>query len=175
MADGPLKLRAVDADDVAVLAACLQDALVPVHDMRFLRDESCFVLVANRFRWEKVPASLVDPVGATIVAETVADAGLEAGGDGRFERVHTALSIEHVKRCQTRGFDPHDPADTERLMEILTILAEDGALTLLFAGDAAVRLEVERIEVIVQDVGEPWPTMWRPIHPLDEPPPSPAV
>lgn len=161
--NGPLKLRAVDADDIAVMSACLQDALVPVHDMRFLAGEESFVLVANRFCWEKLPPELLDPSEAGAVAE---------GEEGGFERVHSALSIEHVRRVQTRGFSPSEPADTERLMEVLALTAEDGnghpALTLLFAGGAAVRLDVEKIEVILQDVGEPWPTMWRPAHPMDE-------
>ncbi len=168
MTTGPLKLRAVDADDLAVMAACLQDALVPVHDMRFLRDEASFVLVANRFCWEKLPPSALEAAAGAPSSEAVADAGGQGlEPEGRFERVHAALSIEHVTRCQVRGFDPQDPADAERLLEILTLTAEDGALTILFAGGAAVRLEVERIEAIVQDVGEPWPTMWRPAHPLE--------
>ncbi len=50
----PLKLRAVDANDLAVIGACLQDALVPVQDMCFLADEHRFVMVANRFCWEKL-------------------------------------------------------------------------------------------------------------------------
>lgn len=172
MASGPLKLRAVDEDDLSVLAACLQDALVPVHDMRFIREDASFVLVANRFCWEKLPPSALDALAGQ---DSDADAAAEAEEstdavepDGRFERVHAALSIEHVKRCQTRGFSPNEPADAERLMEILTLMYEDGALTVVFAGGAAVRLEVDDIEVVVQDVGEPWPTMWRPSHPLDD-------
>jgi hypothetical protein len=49
---GPLKLRAEDAEDLDVVSACLQDAIVPLSDMEFLAGEKRFVLVANRFRWE---------------------------------------------------------------------------------------------------------------------------
>lgn len=172
MAAGPLKLRAVDEDDLAVLAACLQDALVPVHDMRFIAEDSSFVLVANRFCWEKLPPSAIGSEAvegaASVENDVAAEDDIAAEADGRFERVHSALSIEHVKRCQTRGFSPTDPAEADRLLEILTVMYEDGALTLVFAGDAAVRLEVDGIEAVVQDVGEPWPTMWRPSHPLGE-------
>jgi hypothetical protein len=155
----PLRLRAIDDEDLAVLAACLQDALVPAQDMRYLADEKRFVLVANRFCWERLPAT-----------------GLGAGGDGApdagpFERVHCGLTIEHVRRVQTRGFAEAGAGDSEKLYEVLTILAEPGAdsgavLTLVLAGEAAVRLEVDRIEVIAGDVGEPWPTLWRPDHAL---------
>ena len=51
-----LQLRAVDADDLSILGAYLQDALVPVSDMCFLSAENRFVLVANRSRWEKLEA-----------------------------------------------------------------------------------------------------------------------
>ena len=47
-----LKLRAEDGEDIAVLSAVLQDALVAVGEMAWLPDEHRFVLVANRFRWE---------------------------------------------------------------------------------------------------------------------------
>ena len=160
MVSSPLRLRAIDADDVAVLAACLQDALVPSRDMRFLATENRFVLVANRFCWEKLPATSLDPM-----------AGQEEKGP--FERVHCGLTIEHVTRVQARGFNPvgEDEDEEERLFEVLTLLAEDdgkgtATLTLVFAGNVAVRLELGKIEVFAQDVSEPWPTLWRPNHPL---------
>src|ERR1700739_345831 len=48
-----LKLRAEDADDLAVISACLQDALVAVRDLAFVPQDQTFVLVANRFSWER--------------------------------------------------------------------------------------------------------------------------
>ncbi len=55
MAD-PLKLRGEDEDDLAVISAVLQDALVAVGEMAYFPEEARFVLVANRFRWESPPA-----------------------------------------------------------------------------------------------------------------------
>src|SRR5437764_3732668 len=51
--DGRLRLRAEDAEDLAVISACLQDALVSVRDLAYDREARSFVLVANRFRWER--------------------------------------------------------------------------------------------------------------------------
>ena len=59
MAQERLRLRARDADDLAVIAACVQDALVPVVDMAFLPTEKRFVLALNRFRWDLVDAGNV--------------------------------------------------------------------------------------------------------------------
>jgi hypothetical protein len=136
-----LKLRAVDAEDVAVIAAVLQDALVPVAEMAWLPDEQRFVLVANRFRWE--PA---EP---------------RAG----FERTLAGLCIEHVTLVQRRGFSP---GDENRILELLALRAEGDVLFLDFAGGASIRLEIVRIEGRLDDLGEPWPTRWRPRHAVDE-------
>ncbi len=61
----PLKLRAHDAEDLGALAACLQDALVPLADVVYLKAEKRFVMVANRFMWErgaqKAPAPMAEP------------------------------------------------------------------------------------------------------------------
>ena len=47
-----LKLRAEDTEDLAVISACLQDALVAVRDLAYAPEEHSFLFVANRFRWE---------------------------------------------------------------------------------------------------------------------------
>ncbi|HXQ52688.1 MAG TPA: DUF2948 family protein [Stellaceae bacterium] len=140
---GALKLRAVDAVDVSVLSTVLQDALVPVAEMVWLPDERRFALVANRFRWEP-----------------------EAGaGRGTFERTLTGLCIDHVASVRRRGFSP---AETDRILELLALRAEGSSIYLEFAGGGSIRLEVERIECRLDDLGEPWPTRWRPRHPIDD-------
>ena len=51
-----LRLLANDIDDVGVLSALLQDAIVPGSDMSFDRKLNEFVIVANRFCWEMEPS-----------------------------------------------------------------------------------------------------------------------
>jgi hypothetical protein len=138
---GALRLRAVDGDDLQVISAILQDALVPVAEMAFLPDEHRFVLVANRFRWEP-------------------------GADGvrhEFERILAGLCIDHVVSVQRRGFSP---SDGDRILSLLALNADEEGLILHFAGGSAIRLEVEQIACRIDDLGEPWPTRWRPQHPL---------
>ena len=50
-----LRLLAHDGDDVAVLSALLQDAIIPGSDMSFDRKLNEFVIIANRFCWELEP------------------------------------------------------------------------------------------------------------------------
>jgi Protein of unknown function (DUF2948) len=148
-AGAALKLRAEDADDLAVLSACLQDALVPVRDLAYVRDQKIFVFVANRFRWES---------GSRPVP-------------GERQRILCAVTFSAVAGVSYRGFRR---SDEDRILALLAIRAEAervGATAILleFSGHAAIRLEVERIQCRAKDLGEPWPTPWHPRHDAEEP------
>ena len=140
-----LKLRAADAEDLAVISAILQDSLVTIGEMAYLPDESRFVLVANRFKWE--PQAAATPA--------------------KGERVLTGLCIDGVKTVNRRGFSPRD---SDRILALLALHAEgegaQAALILDFAGGSSVRLEVGQILCHLDDLGEPWPTRFRPRHPV---------
>jgi len=140
-----LKLRAGDAEDLSVISAVLQDAVVPADEMAYLPDERRFVLIANRFRWEDADEV---PVPGRI-----------------YERVHCALVIDAVQAVRTRGVDPRSK---DRILSLLALEYRDGAIELVFSAGAAIRLEVERIICHFEDVAEPYPTRWRPSHALDE-------
>jgi Protein of unknown function (DUF2948) len=140
---GPLKLRAEDEEDLAVVSAVLQDALVPIGEMAFLPEEKRFVLVANRFKWEGEPLQ----------------------GGKLFERTHTGIAFDEVAAVKTRGFDRKE---ADRILQVLAVRAEPGAVLFDFSGSDSMRLEVGRILCHLEDLGEPWPTPWRPRHPLEE-------
>lgn len=131
---GPLRLRAVDADDLAVIAACLQDAILPIADMGFDADAGRFALVANRFRWE---------------------------GEGN-ERVNAGVVIHHARAVKLKGIDR---ADRAQMLNLLTISYQDGAVLLTCSADCSIRIDAERLEVTLEDIGEPWPSVNRPEHP----------
>jgi len=146
--DRPLKLQAKDDEDIAVIAACLQDALVPVGDLTYLPAERRFVAVLNRFCWEAADA--------------------RAATDA-YQRVLCGLRFDTVRGVKLRGVDRRDSG---RLLQLLTIEPADGAITLIFAGDVAFRLEVEAVRCILEDLVEPWPTQWQPSHDDETPPES---
>ena len=146
----PLKLRAEDADDLAVISACLQDALVVVGDFAFDRDVHRFMFVANRFRWE---------------------GGLRpAAGEGGFERTLCGIAFDEVTAVSYRGFRR---ADGERILSLLAVQPQTGerggVIDLEFAAGATVRLEVGRIACRLRDLGAPWPTQWLPGHDAEPP------
>lgn len=146
----PLKLIAKDEEDLRVIAACLQDAVLPMGEMGYQSHAKRFVLIVSRFRWE-------DP---------------EEPRDGEtperlFHRVHCAVRFDGVKAVKLRGLDR---GRRSRIVELLTVEPGNGHIDLVFAGGGMVRLMMDRILCRLEDVDEPWPTQWRPVHPdADEP------
>ena len=140
-----LKLRAEDAEDLAVVSACLQDALVPVRDLAYVPEDRTFLLVANRFRWEN---------------------GLNPAPDEpAYERTLCGITFSEVAAVSYNGFRR---TEDSRILSLLAIRPEDGAVHLEFSGGATIRLEVARILCLATDLGEPWPTQWQPRHDADE-------
>jgi len=140
-----LKLCAEDAEDLLVISACLQDALVPVRDLAYIPEERTFLLIANRFRWENG----VRP----------------APGEAGLERTLCGITFSEVTAVSYSGFRR---SENGRILSLLAIRAENGKVHLEFSGGAAIRLEVACILCHAKDVGEPWPTPWQPRHDLDE-------
>jgi Protein of unknown function (DUF2948) len=160
-----LKLSAGDVEDLAVISACVQDALVPIGEMTYLPAEQAFQLALNRFRWDRVdPNAPEPPMIPTRGSGSPKDAVFWDPSDRgpAYERVMSGLRFEHVTSVQTRGIDLRK---RERILELLTIHAEQGAIVLVFAGDATIRLEVTELRCFLEDFGQAWPTRWRPHHP----------
>ena len=146
-----LKLRAEDEADLQVLAACLQDALVPVADMIWLRDQRRFAMVVNRFMWE-VPPESVEPDEDGAAAEV-------------HSRTHAILSIQNVTSVRLRGIDQRRRGET---LSLLSLRADETSVDMEFGGGGTIRIEVDRLDCYLEDVGSPWPTAWRPSHPDTE-------
>ncbi|AHM05797.1 hypothetical protein roselon_03543 [Roseibacterium elongatum DSM 19469] len=133
-ADRPVALRALDAGDLEVISSLTQDAVLPVVEMTWDRPRRRFALLLNRFRWE------------------------DAGRHSPPERVQSVLAIEDVQRVSSQGIDRADRDIVLSLLAIEWAPAEDGAgrVTLVFAGDGAVALDVEALEVTLRDVTRPY-------------------
>lgn len=143
MDNDSLKLSARDEKDLQVIAAVLQDSIVPCCDMLYRPADKCFVMVLHRFRWEEgtQQAEKADPPA--------------------YERVHCLLEVDGVEGVRMRGVEG---AVAGGMMELLTILLDDGALVLVFAGGAQVRLRLGSWLLRIKDIGLPWPTTHQPAH-----------
>lgn len=154
-ADPALRLRAEDEEDLKVISACLQDSLVLVGDLAYFPDDESFVLLANRFLWER---------------------GKPRPKRGH-ERALAAVVFGKVESVSYRGFKK---GDRERLLSLLAVCCENApenapgeapgnaAILLEFSAGAVVRLGVRGIDCRVRDLSEPWPTPWRPAHGIGE-------
>lgn len=148
-AEAPLRLRAVAVDDLAVISALLQDAVLPVTEMRHDRRRRRFALLVNRFRWED------------------RDRAERAGR--AYERVQSLLVVDGVLGVASQGIDRRDRDTVLSILALGFEPAADGAgrVVLTFAGDGAVALEVECLEVTLRDVTRPYlaPSRRAPGHP----------
>ena len=136
--EGPLHLVAQDADDMRVISTLVQDAVLPVTEISHDPKRRRFALLLNRFRWED-----------RTQAEAVGRA---------YERVRSVLVVEDVLKVQSFGFDRADKDLVLSLLSIDFAPGEDGTgrLTLTLAGDGAIALDVEALELRLEDVTRPY-------------------
>lgn len=142
----PLRLRAAAPADYDLLAACVQDALMPVSEMAWLRRARRFVAVFDRFSWE--------------IAE---ERGAAASGRAPRPRfvIQSAIRFEGVGAARARALDRR-PGGAP--LELLTLSPGRRSVSLLFAGGGAIRLEGEGIEAWLEDIGPPRPATAFPRH-----------
>jgi Protein of unknown function (DUF2948) len=142
-----LKLVALDKDDIEVVSAHVQDALVKVADIFWQPHEHRFVMALKRFDWMKA-----------------VDALKNKAPDHR--RCRTALRFERVISCKCRGLDQ---TGKDALLNLLAVEfverdAPGGTVTMTFSGGGAIRLEVECLEAELVDLGEVFTAMACPDH-----------
>jgi hypothetical protein len=141
-----LKLIALDKDDVEVISTHLQDAVLKVGDIVWRPSERRLVLGLNRFDWE---------------------AAVDAAPS--FRRRRTALRFDRVLAVKCRNMSRDDPDAVLNLLAVEFTAADppSGFITLVFSGDAALRLQVECLEAELADLGPTWTTVACPSHPLN--------
>jgi len=147
--EAPLNLGAQDADDLHILSALLQDAVFPITEMKWQAGRHRFALLLNRFRWE-------DEENARKRNRAV-------------ERVQSLLVVDNVLSVASQGLDRDDKDVILSLMSITFDPSEDagGRLLLTLAGDGAIRLGIEALDLTLRDMTRPYiaPSKKTPEHP----------
>ncbi|MFK4810594.1 DUF2948 family protein [Devosia neptuniae] len=140
-----LKLLALDTEDLDVLSAHVQDAVVRVADMGYARGDRRFALLMNRYDWESDKPR------------------------GKGVRKRAALHFDAVQSVVTAGFDPnaHDGVLNLLAITFIPIDGPAGMVELSFAGGGTVRLGVECLEARLSDLGAAWAATAKPAHTLD--------
>jgi hypothetical protein len=141
-----LRLKAEDAEDLQVIAAYLQDAVVLVKDIAYLPGTRRLAMVANRFCWE-------DELGAVPAGKT-------------HRRARAGFHFDNVEKVRSRNIDQDRH---EGVLNLLTITFEggeapSGTVVLTFSGDGEIRIDVEALEAHLADMGRTWETPNLPSH-----------
>jgi hypothetical protein len=131
--DKPLRLIAFEVDDLQVISAMVQDAVLSAREMSWRPKQRRFAMLLNRFRWEATQPDFA-------------------------ERVQAVLSFEDVHSIRTQGFDRTDP---DLILSLLNVTFEAdtdgmGYCIVTLAGDGAIRLKVEVLEASLRDVTRPY-------------------
>jgi hypothetical protein len=129
-----LKLIALDADDLAIISAHVQEARVQASDIIWRQGEKRLVIGMNRLDWEQTMA-----------------------GDATPRRLLSVLRFDRVLACKSRHIDLEAPAETA--LELLGIEfnphdAPGGSVVLMFGDGGALRLDVECLECELADLGQ---------------------
>ncbi len=149
--ESPLRLQALDLDDLRILSALVQDAVFPITEMSWQPGKRRFGLLLNRFRWE--------------------DRDRAAAQSRKFERVQSMLVIDDVLKVASSGIDRSEKDMIVSLLSLAFIEGVDGAgkLEMTLAGDGAIALEVECLDVTLKDVTRPYsaPSGSAPMHSIE--------
>ena len=128
-----LRLMALDAEDLAIVSAHLQDADVDPAALTYLAETKRFVFVAGRYDWVRSRSDI-------------------------HERCQAGIHFDHVRRVTHQGLDTRQARQPLTLLGILfqPVDAPGGNIVLTFSCGAAVRLDVECIEARLADIGPRW-------------------
>lgn len=143
--EAPLNIGALDAEDLKVISALSQDAVFPASEMKWMKSEGRFALLLNRFRWEDAPGTARPP-----------------------ERVQSVLVFSNVQAVASQGVSRSEDGTVMSLLSIEFEPTQDpsGHVILTLAGDGALRLRVEALDVMLKDVTRPYvaPSKRKPDH-----------
>ena len=139
-----LKLIANSNDDLRVISAHLQDAIVSPSDIAHLKKNRIFLIQLNRFMWEDV----------------------EKGVFRKNKRIRTILKFDNVVSVFSKNINSQDKARFLDFLAIETNILPDKyyEIKLIFSGDSVIKIRSEVIEVTLDDQGSPWESKTKPKH-----------
>ena len=139
-----LKLIGKNQEDLKVISAYLQDSVVTVKDMVFLKNNRIFVMIVNRFMWEDV----------------------ERGVFRQNKRIRCAIKFEEIFKIKSKNINQKR---TSKILECLAInsnlnIDEIYKTKIFFSGGSVITLFAEAIDVVMHDLGKPWNVKHIPRH-----------
>ena len=139
-----LKLLGRSIEDLKTISAYLQDSIIIQKDITFLKKNKIFLMLANRFMWEDA----------------------ERGLFRENKRIRCALRFDQVSNVLCKNINQKKKNKVLELLAIKNISMKDqtSKISLIFAGDSIITILVEEIDVLLDDLGEPWVVKKAPKH-----------
>ena len=139
-----LRLMGKNQDDLKVISAYLQDSIVIVRDIAFLKKNMTFIMIVNRFMWEDV----------------------EKGVFRQNKRIRCAVKFEKVLKVKSQNINQRNKNKPLEYLATKCSLVFDKTyeINIFFAGDSIITIISEAIEVVMYDIGKPWDVKHMPIH-----------
>ena len=139
-----LRLIGKNQDDLKVISAYLQDSIVIVRDIAFLKKNMTFIMIVNRFMWEDV----------------------EKGVFRQNKRIRCAVKFEEVLKVKSQNINQSNKNKPLEYLATKCSLVFDKTyeINIFFAGDSIITIISEAIEVVMYDIGKPWDVKHMPIH-----------
>ena len=138
------KLIANSEDDLRVLSAHLQDAIVSVADIANLEKNRIFLLQLNRFMWEDV----------------------EKGVFRKNKRIRSVLKFDNVMGVSSKNMNQSNKSEFLDFLTIETNTMPDKSyeIKLIFSGHIIIKICTEVLDVTLDDQGTPWNSKTKPKH-----------
>jgi len=139
-----LKLLAISEEDLKVIAAHLQDAIVSIQDIANLKKNRTFLIQLNRFMWEDI----------------------EKGVFRKNKRIRTILKFDNVISVLSKNINSEVDKNFLDFLTIESNLLPDKSyeIKLIFSGDSVIKINAEVIDVTLDDQGAPWESKTQPKH-----------
>ena len=139
-----LKLLGKNKEDLKVISAYLQDSILIVKDIVFLKQNRTFIMIVNRFMWEDV----------------------EKGIFRQNKRIRCAVKFEEVIKVKSKNINQKNKNKPLECLAIKcsSIFDETYKIKIFFSGNSIITIISEVIEVALHDLGKPWNVKHIPIH-----------
>ena len=139
-----LRLSGKNEDDLKVISAHLQDSVVLVKDIVFLKRNRSFVMIVNRFMWEDV----------------------EKGVFRDNKRIRCAIKFEGIIKVKSKNINQKNKNKSLEFlaMQYDSSTEKDGKITIFFSGNSAIILIAEVIDIAMNDLGNSWKARYKPKH-----------
>ena len=139
-----LRLIGKNLDDLKVISAYLQDSIVSLKDVVFLKKNMTFIMIVNRFMWEDV----------------------EKGIFRQSKRIRCAVKFEQVLNVKSLNINQKNKNEPLEYLAIKCSATFDKTYEtkIFFSGDGIMTIISEVIEVVMHDLGKPWNVKHIPLH-----------